>query len=59
MKGLSLLCFIPFFDLIKNCVLESMHCIWEEVVKQLCNLWFDSKYHKEDWYIGKPDTLGK
>ena len=49
--------FIPFFDIIKNCCIDSMHCLWEGVVKQFCSLWFDSKNHNMEWYIGKPDTI--
>ena len=57
-KGLSILVFIPFFYIIKNCCIDSMHCLWEGVVKQFCSLWFDSKNHSMEWYIGKPETIG-
>jgi hypothetical protein len=30
-----------------------MHCLWEGVVKQFKVLWFDSKNHKQPWYIKK------
>ena len=59
MKGFSILSRIPFFDIIQNCSIESFHCLWEGIVKQFCNLWFDSQCHKEKWYIGKPNLIGK
>ena len=58
-QRLSILTFVPFFDIIKGCPIDSLHCIWEGVVKQFCSLWFDSSNHKYPWYIGKPEILGK
>jgi len=57
-KGFSILLKVPFFDLIENCPLESLHCLWEGIVKQFCDLWFNSKYHNHNWYIGKPNLIG-
>jgi len=58
-KGYSVLSRIPYFDLIQNCPIESLHCLWEGVVKQFCDLWFNSKHHNEKWYIGEPTSIGK
>jgi hypothetical protein len=49
--------FIPFFDVIINCSLDSMHCCWEGISKQMKKLWMDSVNHKQSWYIGDPTTL--
>jgi hypothetical protein len=57
--GSSILRKIPFFDLVINCSLESMHSCWEGVTAQLMDLWTDTKNHKQDWYIGSPKNLAE
>jgi hypothetical protein len=34
-----------------------MHCCWEGITSQMMNLWTNSIYHKELWYIGSPNKL--
>jgi hypothetical protein len=36
-----------------------MHCCWEGVTAQMVNIWMNTKKHKEQWYIGSPQTLAK
>lgn len=36
-----------------------MHCCWEGVTIQMANIWFNSKNHNQDWYIGKPNTINE
>ena len=36
-----------------------MHCCWEGVAAQFGKLWFDTKNHLENWYIGSPSVLLK
>jgi hypothetical protein len=55
--GSSILRKIPFFDLVVNCSLESMHCLWEGISAQFADLWFNSKNHEHYWYIGSPTIL--
>lgn len=55
--GASVLKRIPFFDIIVNCCIDSMHCCWEGIGKQMRKLWMDSHNHKEPWYIGDPVTI--
>ena len=51
-KGPSLLSLLPHFDLICRMVPDYMHCICLGVVRQMANLWFDSKNHEKPFYIG-------
>ena len=34
-----------------------MHCCWEGITSQMMNLWTNSIYHKELWYIRSPNKL--
>ncbi len=33
-------------------MVDCMHCVLLSVVRQLTNLWFDSRNHRQPWYIG-------
>jgi hypothetical protein len=52
-KGRSILHNLPEFDIINNNPVDYMHCVLLGVVRTLISLWFDSKNHKEPWYIGR------
>lgn len=52
-KGISPLIGIPDFDLIDGVPVDYMHCVLLGVVQQLLDLWFDSRNHKESFYIGR------
>ncbi|CAI8020857.1 hypothetical protein GBAR_LOCUS12434 [Geodia barretti] len=52
-KGKSILHNLPEFDIINNNPVDYMHCVLLGVVRTLISLWFDSKNHKEPWYIGR------
>ncbi|MGH0116610.1 UNVERIFIED_CONTAM: hypothetical protein FKN15_057450 [Acipenser sinensis] len=51
-KGPSPLINMPKFDLIHGMVPDYMHCVLLGVCRQLATLWFESKYHRQPWYIG-------
>ena len=36
-----------------------MHSNWEGITKQFHDLWFKTKHHEEEWYIGTPTTISK
>ena len=52
MKGPSCLEIIPKFDIIRGMSFEYMHCVLLGVTRLLLKLWFNSKHHKELWYLG-------
>ena len=51
MKGRSILHNLPDFDIINNNPIDYMHCVLLGVMRTLVSLWFDSKNHKEPWYV--------
>lgn len=51
-KGQSILARLPGFNLVEGFVVDSMHCVDFCVMRQLANLWFDSRNHLQPWYIG-------
>ncbi|XP_043270733.1 uncharacterized protein [Venturia canescens] len=51
-KGLSILMFIPLFNIISSFIPDYMHCILLGVVKTLVNALFDSSNNKKKFYIG-------
>jgi hypothetical protein len=57
--GTSILRKIPFFNLVIHCCINSLHCCWEGVSKQMRKLWMDSQNHTQPWYIGEPSNLAK
>jgi hypothetical protein len=52
-KAPSPLLQLPNFDVVNGISIDSMHCIYLGVVKQLIGLWFNSKHSGEKWYCGK------
>lgn len=40
------------FDMIKSFSVDYMHCVLLGVTKQFLDIWLNSKYHSEPWYIG-------
>lgn len=50
-KGKSILLKLPEFNIINNNPIDYMHCVLLGVVRTFISLWFDSKNHKEQWYI--------
>jgi hypothetical protein len=51
-KGISPLIGIPHFNIIDSCPIDYMHSNLLGNVRQLVSLWFDSKNHGRDFYIG-------
>ena len=52
LKAPSLLLGLPSFDIVTGIAINSTHCIFLGVVKQLVGLWFDSKHSGQSWYCG-------
>lgn len=50
-KGKSVLHSLTDFDVIQNVPVDYMHCVLLGVVRLLVSLWFDSKYHREPWFV--------
>ncbi|CAG5100612.1 Protein of unknown function [Cotesia congregata] len=51
-KGVSVLCDIPNYDIIKNLDTDWMHCVGLGVCHQFAGLWFDSCNSSEKFYFG-------
>lgn len=59
-KGPSPLMRLENFQMINGFVPEYQHSVCLGVTRQLANLWFDSRNHEQEWYIGtKSDLLDK
>lgn len=52
-NGPAVVSLIPYFDLSISFVPDYVHIILLGIFRLLLSLWFDSKYHAEDWYIKK------
>jgi hypothetical protein len=50
--GSSVLLQLPYYDLIGDTVIDSMHACWEGVMKQFLHLWFDTVNNEEAFYVG-------
>ena len=53
-KGPSILS--SSIDIVKSVPIDYMHAILEGITKSLFNCWFNSKYHKSIYYLGKKVT---
>ena len=51
-KGPSWLSLLPAFDIVNGMSVDYMHCVLLGVTRQLLHLWFDTKNHKEPFYLG-------
>lgn len=49
LRAPSALLRLPTFDIVKGIGVDSMHCIFLGVVKQLLTLWFSSKHSGQQW----------
>ena len=52
MKGASVLCIHPPFNLVKGVVVDSLHAIFIGVVHQLLKLWLNKANRHKDYFIG-------
>ncbi|KAK3910807.1 DENN domain-containing protein 2B [Frankliniella fusca] len=50
-QGPTLLSFVFYLCMFKSLAIDSMHCIYMGVVKQLCHLWFDSAFSKQPFSL--------
>lgn len=51
--GISCMIAARQFDLINGFSIDYMHCVLLGVTRKLLDLWFNSKHHKEPFYINK------
>jgi hypothetical protein len=51
--GPSVLLVLPYFDLIRDTVVDSMHACWDGVVKRFLLLWMSSKNKDAPFYVTK------
>ena len=59
-KGPSPLMKLSKFQMIHGFFPEYQHCVCLGVTRQLAKLWFDSKNHNKEWYLGaKSDRIDK
>ena len=52
LRHLVLLLQLPSFDIVSGIGIDTMHCVYLGVVKQLVGLWFNSKHNGQRWYCG-------
>eukprot|EP00027_Filamoeba_sp_ATCC50430_P015213 CAMPEP_0168566444 /NCGR_PEP_ID=MMETSP0413-20121227/14422_1 /TAXON_ID=136452 /ORGANISM="Filamoeba nolandi, Strain NC-AS-23-1" /LENGTH=607 /DNA_ID=CAMNT_0008598463 /DNA_START=191 /DNA_END=2011 /DNA_ORIENTATION=- len=50
-KGPTILHALPDFDVVENVSIDSMHSVWEGVVKHMVSLWFDATYKDAPWSL--------
>ena len=43
---------LPTFDIVSGIGIDTMHCVYLGVVKQLVSLWFSAKHSAQRWYCG-------
>ena len=48
-KGKSVLTTLS--DFCQNVIIDYMHCVLLGVVRLLISLWFDSRHHKDPWFV--------
>jgi hypothetical protein len=51
-KGPSVIGILPTFDPVRGVAVDYMHCVCLGVIRQLVNLWMDSKQNGKPYYIG-------
>jgi len=56
-KGVSLLLFLPIFNIIFSFPPEYMHAVLLGVVKSFFFAWFDSSNNERPWYIGSKKNI--
>ena len=52
-KGISVIEGFPTFDTVRGFAPEYMHSVCQGAMRQLSNLWLESKNHENDFYIGR------
>ena len=56
-KGITVADLLPSFDTVRGTVTDHMHSVCQGVMRQMVDLWFESKHHGEDFYIGQKVKL--
>lgn len=56
-KGPSMLCRLPSFDIIEGSVPDYMHSVLLGVARTVTGLWLNSENHEKHWYIGRSTKL--
>ncbi|XP_061570030.1 uncharacterized protein LOC133423733 [Cololabis saira] len=52
-KGPSILCNLPDFNIIDGCVPDYMHSVLLGVVRSIATLWLNPENNQSPWYIGR------
>ncbi|XP_028416230.1 uncharacterized protein LOC114540149 [Dendronephthya gigantea] len=56
-KGVSVADMLPSFDTVRGTITDYMHSVCLGVMRQMVDLWFNSKNHGESYYIGRQVKL--
>ena len=56
-KGMTYADLLPSFNTVRGTVTDFMHSVCLGVVRQMVDLWFNSKYHCQGYYIGLTVSL--
>lgn len=56
-KGMAFADLLPSFDMVRGTVTDFMHSVCLGVVRQMVDLWVDSKHHGESYYFGQKVNL--
>ena len=56
-KGMSVADLLPSFDTVRGTVTDYMHSVCQGVMRQMIDLWFDTRNHGESYYIGRKVKL--
>jgi len=51
-KGETILSYVPGFDIIDGLIVDYMHACILGTMRQFAKLWFNSKYHEKEFYLG-------
>ena len=56
-KGVAVADLLPSFDTVRGTVVDYMHSVCQGVMRQMVELWFDTRNHDESYYIGRKSKL--
>ena len=56
-RGMTLADLLPTFDTVRGTVTDYMQSVCQGVVRLMVDLWVDSKYYDEKYYIGQKIKL--
>ena len=56
-KGITVVDTLPSFDTVRGVTADYMHSACLGVMRQFTNLWFNSKNHEKEYYIGRKISM--